>query len=30
MFHDGGHAWLRMTPTKITSWDFRKLAAVGE
>jgi hypothetical protein len=25
--HDGRHAWLRLTPDKITSWDFRKLAA---
>jgi len=24
--HDGRHAWLRITPRKITSWDFRKLA----
>ncbi len=24
-FHvDGRHGWLRVTPTKITSWDFRK------
>ena len=22
--YDGGHAWLRVTPEKITSWDFRK------
>ena len=26
MFHDGRHGWLRVTPKKITSWDFRKLA----
>lgn len=26
MFHDGRHGWLRITPTKIASWDFRKLA----
>ncbi|MEU6388165.1 pyridoxamine 5'-phosphate oxidase family protein [Streptomyces sp. NPDC046939] len=26
MFHDGRHAWARLTPDKITSWDFRKLA----
>ena len=26
MFHDGRHAWLRVTPTKVASWDFRKLA----
>jgi PPOX class probable F420-dependent enzyme len=26
MFHDGRHAWLRVTPQKITSWDFRKIA----
>jgi hypothetical protein len=25
MFHDGRHAWLRVKPTKISSWDFRKL-----
>jgi hypothetical protein len=24
--HDGRHAWLRLLPDKITSWDFRKLA----
>jgi general stress protein 26 len=23
---DGKHAWLRLTPDKIVSWDFRKLA----
>jgi len=23
--HDGRHAWLRIVPEKITSWDFRKL-----
>jgi hypothetical protein len=28
MFHDGRHAWMRITPTKIASWDFRKLAAL--
>jgi hypothetical protein len=26
MFHDGRHGWLRLKPTKISSWDFRKLA----
>jgi hypothetical protein len=25
VFHDGRHAWLRVTPAKIASWDFRKL-----
>jgi hypothetical protein len=25
--HDGRHAWLRIRPEKIVSWDFRKLAA---
>ncbi|MBC7269604.1 MAG: pyridoxamine 5'-phosphate oxidase family protein [Streptomyces sp.] len=25
--HDGRHAWLRLTPDAISSWDFRKLAA---
>lgn len=29
MFHDGKHAWLRVTPTKIASWDFRKLAGLA-
>lgn len=23
--HDGRHGWLRITPSKITSWDFCKL-----
>jgi Pyridoxamine 5'-phosphate oxidase len=23
--YDGRHAWLRLTPEKITSWDFRKI-----
>ncbi|MEJ3651733.1 pyridoxamine 5'-phosphate oxidase family protein [Actinomycetes bacterium KLBMP 9759] len=23
--YDGRHAWLRLVPEKITSWDFRKL-----
>ena len=26
MVHDGRHGWLRLTPEKITSWDFRKIA----
>lgn len=26
MVHDGRHAWLRLVPEKITSWDFRKIA----
>jgi hypothetical protein len=26
MIHDGRHAWLRVTPLKMVSWDFRKLA----
>jgi hypothetical protein len=25
MVHDSRHAWLRMTPDQIRSWDFRKL-----
>jgi hypothetical protein len=29
MFHDGRHAWLKLTPDKITSWDFRKLASLS-
>jgi Pyridoxamine 5'-phosphate oxidase len=24
--YDGRHAWLRLRPTKIVSWDFRKLS----
>lgn len=27
--HDGRHAWLRVTPDKIVSWDFRKMLATG-
>jgi len=30
MIHDGRHAWLRVTPLKIVSWDFRKLAALPD
>jgi Pyridoxamine 5'-phosphate oxidase len=26
---DGNHAWLRMVPDKIVSWDFRKMGAHG-
>ncbi|MFD5425926.1 pyridoxamine 5'-phosphate oxidase family protein [Streptomyces sp. NPDC127084] len=26
MPHDGRHAWMRLTPESIASWDFRKLA----
>ena len=25
MFHDGRHAWLRVKPRKIATWDFRKI-----
>jgi hypothetical protein len=25
VFYDGRHAWLRLRPEKIVSWDFRKL-----
>ena len=25
---DGRHAWLRLTPDKLVSWDFRKLAGL--
>ncbi|MEU7563718.1 pyridoxamine 5'-phosphate oxidase family protein [Streptomyces eurythermus] len=28
MPHDGRHAWARLTPEKIVSWDFRKLGGV--
>ena len=27
--HDGRHAWLRITPEKMVSWDFRKLATIS-
>ncbi|MGW0827171.1 pyridoxamine 5'-phosphate oxidase family protein [Streptomyces sp. NPDC002845] len=26
--HDGRHAWLRLKPDAVTSWDFRKLASL--
>lgn len=29
MPHDGRHAWLRLTPDTVTSWDFRKLAGLS-
>lgn len=29
MIYDGRHAWLRLTPERIVSWDFRKLAQLG-
>ena len=25
MYHDGRHAWLRLAPETLTSWDFEKL-----
>jgi nitroimidazol reductase NimA-like FMN-containing flavoprotein (pyridoxamine 5'-phosphate oxidase superfamily) len=25
IFHDGRHAWLKLIPRKIASWDFRKI-----
>lgn len=25
VYHDGRHAWLRVRPEKIVSWDFRKI-----
>ncbi len=28
-YADGKHAWLRIVPEKIVSWDFRKLAGRG-
>ncbi|MEV3930614.1 pyridoxamine 5'-phosphate oxidase family protein [Streptomyces sp. NPDC049944] len=27
--HDGRHAWLRLTPQAVRSWDFRKLSGPG-
>ena len=29
MVHDERHAWLRLTPEQIVSWDFRKLAGLS-
>ncbi|CAL9320325.1 pyridoxamine 5'-phosphate oxidase family protein [Streptomyces sp. SudanB182_2057] len=26
--HDGRHAWLRLTPEKVVSWDFRQLGGL--
>ncbi|MEU9961186.1 pyridoxamine 5'-phosphate oxidase family protein [Streptomyces sp. NPDC050982] len=28
MPHDGRHAWMRLTPEAMASWDFRKLASL--
>ena len=28
MFYDKRHAWMCVTPSKISSWDFRKLASL--
>ena len=30
MTHDGRHGWLRVTPLKMVSWDFRKLATLQD
>jgi Pyridoxamine 5'-phosphate oxidase len=30
MYHTGHHAWLRLVPGKITSWDFRKKVSVED
>jgi hypothetical protein len=27
---DGSHAWVRLVPEKIVSWDFRKLASLSK
>jgi pyridoxamine 5'-phosphate oxidase-like protein len=29
MIHDERHAWLRLTPERVVSWDFRKLAGLA-
>ncbi|MCX4552395.1 pyridoxamine 5'-phosphate oxidase family protein [Streptomyces sp. NBC_01267] len=29
MPYDGRHAWLRLTPDAVVSWDFRKLTQLG-
>ena len=28
MVHDGAHAWLRVVPEKVSSWDFRKIGSL--
>ncbi|MFD3944698.1 pyridoxamine 5'-phosphate oxidase family protein [Streptomyces sp. NPDC058579] len=28
MPHDGRHAWLKLTPDAVASWDFRKLSSL--
>jgi PPOX class probable F420-dependent enzyme len=28
MTHDGAHAWLRVVPDKVSSWDFRKIGSL--
>jgi hypothetical protein len=30
MHHTGRHAWLRLVPDKITSWDFRKKVSLED
>ena len=30
MSHDNRHAWLRLEPEKVVSWDFRKLATLNK
>ncbi|MEW2453927.1 pyridoxamine 5'-phosphate oxidase family protein [Streptomyces albus] len=30
MPHDGRHAWLRLIPEAVVSWDFRKLGGGGQ
>jgi hypothetical protein len=30
MHRTGRHAWLRLVPDKITSWDFRKKVSVAD
>jgi hypothetical protein len=28
--YDGRHAWLRLRPAKVVSWDFRKIEAAAD
>ena len=30
LFYDGRHAWLRITPEREYTWDFRKLSSAGQ
>jgi nitroimidazol reductase NimA-like FMN-containing flavoprotein (pyridoxamine 5'-phosphate oxidase superfamily) len=29
LYYDGKHAWLKITPLKVTSWNFRKIGGLS-